>query len=99
MRSRFAAFALGEAAYLWRTLHPDHEDRAIPEAQWSRGMRDASRHLRYMRLEIVEAKGDEVLFRAGVFEKGKDRSFSERSKFAHDESGAWRYLSGVVERA
>ena len=26
MRSRYAAFALGDAAYLWRTLHAEHED-------------------------------------------------------------------------
>ena len=29
MRSRFAAFAMKEPAHLWRTLHADHEERAI----------------------------------------------------------------------
>ncbi len=36
----------------------------------------------------------QVLFFAKVFEKGKDRSFVERSDFRHDGTG-WRYLSGV----
>jgi uncharacterized protein YchJ len=36
-----------------------------------------------------------VLFRASVFEKGQDRSFTERSLFARD-GAAWRYLSGVL---
>ena len=31
MRSRYAAFARREAGYLWRTLHPGHEDRARGE--------------------------------------------------------------------
>ena len=33
MRSRFAAFATGDAEYLWRTLHHGHEDRAHPKDQ------------------------------------------------------------------
>ncbi|HEY1695184.1 MAG TPA: YchJ family metal-binding protein [Polyangiaceae bacterium] len=93
MRSRFAAFARADAAYLWRTLHADHEDRARPEAEVLRALRDGARAHRYVRLTILEARGDLVLFRAGVFQKGRDVSFVELSRFAHDGVG-WRYLSG-----
>jgi SEC-C motif domain protein len=39
----------------------------------------------------------QVLFFAKVFERGKDRSFVERSDFRHDGAG-WRYVSGVLHR-
>jgi SEC-C motif-containing protein len=107
MRSRFAAFARADAAYLWRTLHPDHEDRARAdrtrsesartESEALRELRDGARAHRYMRLAVLEARGDRVLFLASVFQKGRDVSFVELSRFAHDGVG-WRYLSGV-ERA
>jgi SEC-C motif-containing protein len=93
MRSRFAAFALGDAEYLWRTLHPDHEDRALPKDDVVRALTVASRGLKYMRLTIFDAKDTRVLFLAAVFEKGMDRSFVELSSFAHDGTG-WRYLAG-----
>jgi SEC-C motif-containing protein len=93
MRSRFAAFAVGDASYLWRTLHPDHEDRARTKDEVLRALTAAARTLKYMRLTILEAKDARVLFRAAVFEKGKDRSFVELSSFAHDGVG-WRYLAG-----
>ena len=93
MRSRFAAYARGDAEYLWRTLHPDHEDRGRPRDEVMRELRDASRGYRYVRLAILAADGENVTFRAGVFQKGADRSFVERSRFARD-GGGWRYLSG-----
>lgn len=98
MRSRFAAFAVGDAEYLWRTLHPDHEDRANPKTEALASLRGASRALKYMRLTILDAKDEHVLFLAAVFQKGKDRSFVELSTFARDGTG-WRYLAGEPRRA
>jgi SEC-C motif-containing protein len=98
MRSRFAAFALSDAEYLWRTLDARHEDRALPKDEVTRGLREASRTYRYMRLRILEAKDERVLFLASVFEKGRDRSFVELSQFAHDGTG-WRYVSGANREA
>jgi SEC-C motif domain protein len=98
MRSRFSAFARGEWDYLWRTLHPEHPDRAAPKEETLRAMKRASASYKYMRLRILDAKGAQVLFRASVFEKGKDRSFLELSTFAHDGVG-WRYLSGIARAA
>lgn len=98
MRSRFAAFAIADAEYLWRTLHPDHEERALPKEDVIRALKAAARACKYMRLTILEAKGSEVLFRASVFEKGKDRSFIELSTFAK-EGSAWRYLTGIARDA
>jgi SEC-C motif-containing protein len=101
MRSRYAAFALGKAEYLWRTLHADHPDRARDRDEVLRSLRGAKDRLRYMSLSILDSRSKDdlgegqVLFAAGVFERGQDRSFVELSDFRHDGEG-WRYLSGVT---
>jgi SEC-C motif-containing protein len=95
MRSRFAAYALGEAEYLWRTLHDDHADRRRPEEDVLRDVRESARALRYLRLTILEAKEERVLFVAKVFQNGVDRSFIELSTFAR-EGSSWRYREGVA---
>lgn len=99
MRSRFAAFAKKEAAYLYRTLHPDHEDRAVEEAVMVKQLRAVASEYRYAGLAILDkappdAEGiAKVLFLARVFHKSTERSFLELSDFAHDGEG-WRYLRG-----
>jgi SEC-C motif-containing protein len=98
MRSRFSAFARGEAEYLWRTLHSDHTDRAALKEPTVAALKRVSASYKYMRLRILDARGAEVLFRASVFEKGNDLSFMELSTFAR-EGGAWRYLSGIMKPA
>ncbi len=98
MRSRFAAFALGDAEYLWRTLHSEHEDRALPKDEVVRALKSHAGSHKFMRLTILDAKDTRVLFLAGVFEKGKDRSFLELSTFGHDGTG-WRYRAGNARQA
>ena len=101
MRSRYAAYARKEVAYVWRTLHPDHEDRARPEEQVLRELRDACAVNRYLGLRILGATGPDdagiatVTFAVRVFRKGVDLSFSERSEFKRDGEG-WRYLRGEI---
>lgn len=99
MRSRFCAFAIGDGAYLWRTLHPAHPLRARPEAEVVKELSRAKQTLRYRALEVhdAEERGDEarVLFTAHVFEKGRARPFSELSRFERIEGG-WRYLDGLT---
>jgi SEC-C motif domain protein len=99
MRSRFAAYARREAAYVLRTLHPEHEDKKRPEAEVMREIRDATSTLKFMRLDVLDHDGPDeagiwhVLFHARVFEKGQNRSFIELSEFANDGVGI-RYRSG-----
>jgi SEC-C motif domain protein len=101
MRSRYAAYACGDVDYLVKTLHPDHKDREIPEEVLRSSLRAACRDYRYTGLEIVsvETDGDwaSVHFKARVFQKGVDLSFSERSRFER-VGGGWRYLDGETER-
>lgn len=99
MASRYAAFATKQLDYLWRTLDPEHEDRARPQAEVLAGIRRSCETNRYMGLRILDhappdaAGVARVLFLARVFERGKDRSFVERSEFRHDGVG-WRYWRG-----
>ncbi|AKT41888.1 YchJ family protein [Chondromyces crocatus] len=98
VRSRYAAFALKEAAYLVRTLDAAHPDRALDATLYTRAIKDGQ--LRYMGLTLLDAEDvDEVgvarvLFLAKIFERGRDRSFVELSDFRHDGTG-WRYLAGI----
>ena len=100
MRSRFSAFALGLGEYLVDTLAASHEDRAHDPAVLAKALSHAKDTQKFLGLEIREthAEGDhgEVLFHARVFERGVDKSFTERSRFAK-EQGAWRYVDGVIE--
>jgi SEC-C motif-containing protein len=99
MRSRYAAFALGEAEYLLHTLHKDHEDHGMPRGELLRMLRGSKEKRRYTSLRILDERRSgrtaEVLFCAGVTEAGKDVSFVELSDFEHHGTG-WRYLSGIL---
>lgn len=102
MRSRFSAFAKGDAAYLWRTLHPDHDDRATGDEAALRRQVTAQRgKVVYRALTILDVTPPDedgaatVTFHADVRARGKDASFTERSTFVHDGTG-WRYLCGVM---
>jgi SEC-C motif-containing protein len=99
MRSRFTAYALGEAEYLVRTLHPDHPDRARPQTELIAELRRSSRTLKFSRLRVLDrdlaadGRTGRVLFHAELYERGVEHSFLERSRFARTEAG-WRYLDG-----
>ncbi len=95
MRSRWSAFALGLGSYLFDTLASTHPDHASPRDLAIRELSAARHRQRFLRLTILEAGGDAVLFHAKIFEKGKDRSFAELSQFIR-EAGEWRYASGLL---
>lgn len=99
MRSRYAAYANKLAPYIYRTTHPNHEDRKRLEKDVMREIREAMSTLRFMHLNVLDREEPNkteparVLFFARVFEKGQNRSFIELSDFLHDGTG-WRYLQG-----
>lgn len=99
MRSRFSAFALGLGDYLVDTLSSSHEDRALDRPALVRALSRAKQTQRFLGLDILSTHIDgdrgEVVFHARIFERGADRSFTERSTFAR-EDGAWRYVDGEV---
>ncbi len=97
MRSRYAAFARKQVDYLLATSHPDLIASHGGLDAFRRDLRRSCEEHRYPGLTVVEhhQEGDlgQVLFRARVFRKGADVSFSENSDFVR-EGGRWLYLSG-----
>jgi SEC-C motif domain protein len=99
MRSRFSAYAVGDVAYLWRTLHSSHPDRAQDEQELLADLRRERQALRFVRLRVLEARANQVLFHAEIYERGKERSFLELSTFERDgqaPGAPWRYLRGQM---
>lgn len=98
MRSRYAAFALGQAEYLVRTLAASHPDLDLPRPALLRSLAGSAKN-RYPGLAILDegrkGRSAEVLFAARVHEGGRDASFVELSDFEHDGTG-WRYASGIL---
>ncbi|ORA31639.1 YchJ family protein [Mycobacterium aquaticum] len=91
MRSRYSAFARGDADYLMATWHPETRPKQL----------DLDDGIVWRRLQIVDTDAggtdDEtgvVEFRAQYEHDGKRHILHERSRFDRDRSGAWRYIDG-----
>jgi SEC-C motif-containing protein len=92
MRSRFSAYALGNAAYLLRTWHSSTRPNPLR----------LDRGTRWTRLEILGSTAGgqfhttgTVEFRAYYRERGgAEQSMRENSTFAR-EDGAWAYVSAL----
>jgi SEC-C motif-containing protein len=88
MRSRYCAFAVGDADYLLRSWHPDTRPAVVeldPAVQWRR-------------LDIVGTERGGPLdtegvveFRAHYRQDGASHVLSESSRFVR-EGGRWLYL-------
>lgn len=91
MRSRFSAFAVGDAAYLLRTWHPStapHSLELDPAQRWTR-------------LDILATDRGSMLDREGTVEfrawfRSPDGAGSqhESSRFVR-EGGRWYYLDAL----
>lgn len=86
MRSRYSAYALGDATYVLATWHPS--------------TRPAELHLtpgtRYLSLKIYEACGDEVEFSAALqVDRGERYVLRERSLFEQLD-GRWVYVNDIT---
>lgn len=91
MRSRFAAFSVGDAAYLLRTWHPATRPPRL----------DLDRRLRWVRLEVLEATGGSVVhtegtvrFRAHYLDRGRPGHLEEHSRFVRLD-GRWVYQGAL----
>ena len=92
MRSRFSAFAVGDAAYLLRSWHSSTRPARL----------SLDRDTRWTRLEIVGARDGgpfhtegTVEFRAYYRERGgPEQALHENSSFAR-ENGDWVYVSAL----
>jgi SEC-C motif-containing protein len=91
MRSRYSAFAVGDADYLLGTWHSTTRPRTLavdPAVRWTG-------------LEVLATSGGSMLspdgtveFRASYVSGRRSGAQHERSRFVR-EDGRWRYLDGV----
>lgn len=90
MRSRYAAYALGNIDYIVNTSHPD-----LKKTIRSRDdMIHFSKNTSFDNLTILQAEGDTVTFKAHLTQAGKDASFTEQSLFKK-VGDRWYYHSAI----
>lgn len=92
MRSRFTAFAIGDAGHLLRTWHPSTRPARL----------ELDGEVRWQRLDILEVAGGGPFDTTGVveFEAHHRRddvrgSLRERSRFVREDR-SWLYVDGVI---
>ncbi len=81
MRSRYSAYALGDADYVWRTWHP----RTRPDRAW------LDPGTTWTGLEVLAAGESTVEFRAHHDGPDGPGVLEERSRFV-ERAGRWFYL-------
>jgi len=91
MRSRYSAFALGDADYLRRSWHPDTRPAVVT----------ADPRTRWVGLEVLAATGGGLFdtegvveFRARYRESGGPGEMHERSRFVRHD-GVWVYHGAI----
>ncbi|MFK7926735.1 MAG: YchJ family protein [Myxococcota bacterium] len=99
MRSRYAAYALGNITYLMQTTHEDSPHRG--GSAWADELKAFCSGTRFEGLVILDAPepvGNEgfVTFTAGLRQGERDVSFTERSRFERVD-GRWLYVDGTPE--
>lgn len=89
MRSRYSGYALKKVDYIVETTHPKFSIKSPHEIE------HFSSETSFDGLDIIDAQGDDVTFRAHLSRNGKDISFTEKSHFEKVD-GKWKYHSGVI---
>lgn len=94
MRSRYSAYALGEADYVFRTWHPRTRPADV----------SIDADIVWLGLDVTDTAAGgadedsgEVEFTAHYEARGQRTAMHERSRFER-RAGRWFYLDAVVER-
>ncbi|WP_345977050.1 YchJ family metal-binding protein [Sulfurimonas sp. HSL3-7] len=90
MRSRYSAFALGEAAYLLKTSMPKHH--AADELEQLKAQMG---QVEWLKLEVLDAHDDIVEFKAYYRDEIGIHLLHEKSRFVFDGS-RWLYDEGTL---
>lgn len=97
MRSRYSAYALGNAVYIIKTTHPRNPAVSQNLNLWKEEILKFCLNTTFDKLEILASKEfpdrATVIFIAHLKQQGEDATFTERSYFAKVE-GIWYYVNG-----
>ncbi len=96
MKSRYVAYAVGDASYIIKTTHPNNPDYSEDTKSWKESIELFSNKTEFLGLEIVEfIDGEEEAF---VTFKAKLSSgdMEEKSRFLK-VNGRWFYESGSIK--
>ncbi len=96
MKSRYVAYAVGDASYIIKTTHPNNPDYSEDRKAWKESIELFSKETEFLGLEIVEfIEADEEAF---VTFKAKLSSgdMEEKSRFLK-VNGRWFYESGSIK--
>lgn len=99
MRSRYAAYALGNVRYILQTERLSPLRTAKEQANHRRSLKQFCQNTQFLGLEILaEAMLDDkqatVTFHATLLQGGQDASFTEKSLFVL-RNGRWAYVSAL----
>lgn len=95
MRSRYSAYATGNAAYIIQTTHPENPEYTNNRVSWEKDIDRFSQYTEFLGLKILEfVDGREeayVTFEASL----SSGMLTEKSRFLKVE-GRWLYADGLI---
>jgi SEC-C motif-containing protein len=94
MRSRYSAYALGNASYIIATTHPKSPYFEKNKKNWEAAILHFCNTTQFIRLEILSYGDDWVHFAAHLMQ-GKEVILNEKSQF-EKLNGKWLYLKGMI---
>lgn len=93
MKSRYSAYAAGDAQYIIRTTHPECPEYDTDQKRWKESILQFSRSTHFVRLTILEyLPGDKEAFVTFQADFGEG-VLREKSRFLN-VNGQWLYRSG-----
>jgi SEC-C motif-containing protein len=97
MKSRYTAYAIGNAGYIVETTHSENREFKQNKELWKAEIETFCRATTFHKLEILKSEIIHseafVTFRAIMSQGEKDISFTEKSRFLQ-ENDRWLYRSG-----
>lgn len=100
MRSRYAAYALQLPDYLINSTHPTYPGMIQNRDEWRKQILHFCRNTRFDGLQILEFQEGSpvayVTFFAKLSQKGRDVSFTEKSRF-EKVNDKWFYQTGELK--
>ena len=94
MRSRYTAYALGNARYIIQTTHPKSPYVEKNRKNWEKAILQFCHTTKFQKLEILDHGDDWVHFTAHLWQ-GKEILLNERSSFEKVD-GKWLYVKGIA---